>query len=154
MPMRTGTPLPSLDGATEWLNGEACPEDLVGRPVLVHFWAVSCHICHDSMPTVNRWREEYGPKGLRFVAVHMPRQEIDTDVLRVRQQIVEFGITQPCAIDNDHRLTEAFENQNRFVPAYYLFDREGKMRSRAAGDAGTAMLEAAIKRQFEAEAPG
>jgi thiol-disulfide isomerase/thioredoxin len=152
MPMRTGTPLPSFEGATEWINGEPDAAELHGNPVLVHFWAVSCHICHENMPTVNRWRDEYGPKGLKFVAIHMPRQEIDTDVERVKLQIGDFGITQPCAIDNEHTLTEAFENQNLFVPAYYLFDREGKMRSRAAGDAGTAMLEAAIKRQFEGDA--
>lgn len=154
MPMRTGAPMPAFEGATEWFNGEPDPADLAGNPVLVHFWSVSCHICHDNMPAVNRWRDEYGPKGLRCVAIHMPRQEIDTDTARVRQQIAEFAISQPCAVDNDHALAEAFENQHRFVPAYYLFDRDGKMRSRAAGDAGTALLEAAIRRQFEAPPAG
>jgi len=149
MPMRVGTPLPSFDGATEWINGEPDLEALKGNVTLVHFWSVSCHICHDNMPTVRKWRDEYGPQGLRLVAIHMPRQESDTDVARVKQYVAENDITEPCGIDNEHMLADRFENQHRFVPHYYLFDREGNLRSRAAGDAGLGMLEAALKRQFE-----
>ncbi len=147
MPMRTGTPMPELTGATEWLTPPPSRDELIGSPTLVHFWAVSCHICHENMPTIVKWRDEYGPKGLNVVALHMPRQEADTDVERVKQQVAEMGITEPCGIDNQHSVAEAF--QNTFVPAYFLFDREGNMRSRSAGDAGLAMLEGALKRQFE-----
>ncbi|GAX90784.1 hypothetical protein [Effusibacillus lacus] len=43
MPMRLGTPLPSWEGATMWLNAEGFnPASLKNGPVLVHFWAVSC----------------------------------------------------------------------------------------------------------------
>lgn len=148
MPMRTGTPLPSMDGAVEWLNGKPDLEKLAGKPLLVHFWSATCHICHDNMPTVRQWVQHYGPSGLGIVAIHMPREEFETDVERVRTAAAELGITEPCGIDNLHAVVDAFENPNRFVPAYYLFDREGKLRSRAAGDAGLALLESALKRQF------
>jgi thiol-disulfide isomerase/thioredoxin len=148
MPMRIGTPLPELDGATVWLNGDMpAHESLIGSPVLIHFWAVSCHICHENLPTITRWREEYGPKGLKVVAIHMPRQETDTEVNRVQEMVSEMNITEPCGVDNLHTVAERF--QNEYVPAYFLFDREGNLRSRAAGDAGTSLLEGAIKRQFE-----
>lgn len=139
--------MPSLDGATEWINGEPARESLRGSPVLVHFWAVSCHICHDNMPTVRKWREEYGPRGLKLVAVHMPRQEDDMDVAKVREDVQAMTITEPCGVDNTHAVADAFEN--KLMPAYYLFDREGTLRSRAAGDAGLAMVESALARQFE-----
>ena len=61
MPLRLGSAMPELTGATEWLNGGVDAASLQGHPVLVHFWAVSCHICHDNMPAVQQWRKEYEP---------------------------------------------------------------------------------------------
>jgi thiol-disulfide isomerase/thioredoxin len=147
MPLRLGSPMPELSGATEWLNGEPAQADLRGSPVLVHFWAVSCHICHDNMPTLRKWRDEYGPRGLKLVGIHMPRQEEDMDVAKVREEVKAMDVTEPCAIDNTHAMADAF--QNKFMPAYFLFDREGNLKSRTAGDAGLAMLESALARQFE-----
>jgi hypothetical protein len=70
-------------------------------------------------------------------------------VKAVAQKAAELGITQPCGIDNLHRVAEAYENQ--WVPAYYLFDREGRLRGRTAGYAGLSMLENALKRLFETQ---
>jgi thiol-disulfide isomerase/thioredoxin len=142
--MRTGTPLPELSGATEWINNSVIRTNLVGSPLLVHFWAISCHVCHDNMPTVAAWREQYAANGLKVVAVHMPRQPEDTDVERVRVDAASMGITEPLAVDNSHAVADAF--QNEFVPAYFLFDAEGNLRSRAAGYTGLSMLEGALKR--------
>jgi thiol-disulfide isomerase/thioredoxin len=142
--MRTGTPLPELSGATEWINNSVIRTNLVGSPLLVHFWAISCHVCHDNMPTVAAWREQYAANGLKVVAVHMPRQPEDTDVERVRVDAASMGITEPLAVDNSHAVADAF--QNEFVPAYFLFDAEGNLRSRTAGYTGLSMLEGALKR--------
>jgi thiol-disulfide isomerase/thioredoxin len=147
MPLRLGSPMPELAGATEWVNGEPAQDTLRGSPVLVHFWAVSCHICHDNMPTLRKWRDEYGPRGLKLVGIHMPRQEDDMDVAKVREEVKAMDVTEPCAIDNTHAMADAF--QNKFMPAYFLFDREGNLKSRTAGDAGLAMLESALARLFE-----
>ncbi|MGC8784216.1 MAG: TlpA family protein disulfide reductase [Armatimonadota bacterium] len=149
MPLRIGTPMPDLRGVTEWLNGEPDWESLKGHPVLVHFWSVSCHLCHENMPKVNQWRDTYAPAGLRVIAIHLPRDEWETDVETVKQKAAELGITQPCGIDNLHKVAEAYENQ--WVPAYYLFDREGQLRGRTAGYAGLSMLENALKRLFETQ---
>ncbi len=150
MPLRTGTPLPELDGATEWVNGEAHSAELVGSPTLVHFWAMSCHICHDNMSTIQRWRKEYAAQGLKVVGVHMPRQPEDTDVEKVKREIEALGIEEPCAIDNEHTIGERFQSQ--YWPAYFLFDKEGALRGRAAGDAGISLLEGSLKRVMEANA--
>ena len=147
MPMRGGTPLPDLSGATEWINGEVNREQLVGSPTLVHFWAVSCPICHDNMPTLHQWRDQYAARGLKVVAIHMPRQEEDTDIEAVKKDAATMGITEPCAIDNEHTVGDRFENT--IWPAYYLFDREGKMKSRAAGYAGLKMIEAPLQKLME-----
>ena len=148
MPMRIGTEMPSLDGATEWLNatGAAAEAKAEGRPVLVHFWSVSCGVCKENLPRVARWRDERASEGLRVVAVHMPRYEADTDVEKVRGAVGEYQITEPCAVDNEHRLKEAFKNDQGFVPAYYLFDAEGKLRCFAAGERGINLVAASLDR--------
>lgn len=146
--MRIGTEMPSLDGATEWFNGtQAHAEmDLKGQPTLVHFWSVSCGMCKENMPRVSHWRDELKDQGLRVIAVHMPRYEADTDVEAVRDAIVTYGITEPCAVDNEHKMREAFQNDQGYVPAYYLFDAEGKLRGFAAGERGVDLLKATLDR--------
>src|SRR6266446_680104 len=128
MAMRIGTEMPGLEGATEWFGGTQAhaEEAAVGHPTLVHFWSASCGICKENLPRVGQWRDEKKEQGLRVIAIHMPRYEADTDVETVRDLISKFGITEPCAVDNEHKLKEAFQNDQGFVPAYYLFDAEGK----------------------------
>jgi hypothetical protein len=78
--------------------------------------------------------------------VHMPRYEADTDAEAVRDAVTEYNITEPCAIDNEHKLRDAFQNEQGYVPAYYLFDAEGKLRCFAAGERGFAMVAASLAR--------
>lgn len=148
MAMRIGTEMPSLDGATEWFGGtQAHAEELTHEgPTLIHFWSVSCGMCKENLPRVAAWREERKVDGLRVIAIHMPRYEADTDVEAVRDAIAKYGITEPCAIDNQHKLRDAFHNENGYVPAYYLFDAQRKLKSFAAGERGLDMLSAAVDR--------
>jgi thiol-disulfide isomerase/thioredoxin len=148
MPMRIGTEMPKLDGATEWFGSTQAHAEAEsqGHPTLVHFWSVSCGICKENMPRINEWREGRREDGLRVIAIHMPRYEADTDVETVREAISKYDITEPCAVDNQHKLREAFHNEHGYVPAYYLFDAEGKLRSFAAGERGLDMLASAVER--------
>jgi len=136
MPLRTGSPLPDLGGAAAWINGgEPKAEELAGKPLLVHFWSITCSICHDVAAEVAKWQAEYGPRGLQVIAVHQPRGPEELDVAKVAADAAEtMAITWPCAIDNEHALVGRFENQ--FVPAYYVFDRDHKLVHRQAGDRG------------------
>jgi hypothetical protein len=140
--------MPSLAGATEWFGGtQAAAEELAaGHPTLVHFWSVSCGICKENLSRVATWRDERKEAGLRVIAVHMPRYEADTDVEAVRDAVSTYGITEPCAVDNLHKLRDTFQNEQGYVPAYYLFDREGKLKSFAAGERGLDLLSSALDR--------
>jgi len=140
--------MPKLDGATEWFGGtQAHAEaEAEGRPTLVHFWSVSCGICKENMSRVSDWRDGRREQGLRVIAIHMPRYEADTDVEAVREAISKYNITEPCAVDNGHKLRDAFHNEHGYVPAYYLFDAEGKLKSFAAGERGIDMLASAVER--------
>ncbi|MBV9957151.1 MAG: redoxin domain-containing protein [Acidobacteria bacterium] len=152
--MRIGTERPSLDGATEWFGATQAHAEAesAGQPTLVHFWSVSCGTCKENLPRIAEWREKNREAGLRVIAVHMPRYEADTDVEAVREAISTYNITEPCAIDNQHKLRDAFQNEQGYVPAYYLFDAEGKLKSFAAGERGFSMVAAALERMLAATA--
>ncbi|MED1439188.1 TlpA family protein disulfide reductase [Aeribacillus composti] len=142
--MKLREPMPELVGATTWLNGEVSKEQLIGeKPTLIHFWSISCHLCKEAMPKVNEFRDQYKDK-LNVVAVHMPRSEKDLDINDIKKVAEEHGITQPIFVDNEHKLTDAFENQ--YVPAYYVFDKNGILRHFQAGGSGMKMLEKRVNR--------
>jgi len=142
--------MPALDGATTWFNGslEDTLEHAAGKPVLVHFWAVSCGICKDKMPQLNELKAKYGAMGLKTIAVHMPRYEADTDLDTVNEAIGANHITEPTAVDSLHKLKDAFLNEQGWVPVYYLFDAEGKLKTRAAGEFGIGVLQTALDKMF------
>lgn len=145
MPMRSGTPMPSLEGATEWLNGGPVTNaSLAGKPTLIHFWSLSCHVCVDHMPTIDEWRKTYAPQGLEFVAVHMPRSEGETNLNLVKEAVKENNMEEPVAVDNLHTLVDAFGAEN--VPTYYLFSAEGKLRAYFLGEKALPMLKTSIER--------
>ena len=146
--------MPELDGATTWFNGsqEEIQERIKGKPTLVHFWAVSCGICKDKMPQLKELMAKYEPLGLQTVAIHMPRYEADTDLDTVNQAMLDNGITEPTAVDSLHKLKDAFQNEQGWVPVYYLFDAEGKLKTRAAGEFGVGVLQTALDKMFAPQA--
>ncbi|SDC84250.1 Thiol-disulfide isomerase or thioredoxin [Melghirimyces thermohalophilus] len=147
MALRLRTEMPELKGATEWVNGEVNKEELEGKPVLIHFWSISCGICKKNMPDVLKIRDEN--ENLKVVGIHMPRSEKDTDVDAVKEAIEKYDLTHPQAIDNQHSIVDAFENE--FVPAFYLFDEEGQLRHRSAGEKALNMLERPLQRVLNKE---
>lgn len=145
MSLPIGTPMPSLAGATEWLDDEAINNIHQGRSIVVQFWAVSCPICKMNIPHLQQLQQAYAVQGLRLLSVHMPRMEADTDIAKVRAAAAEMGLTGPCAIDNTHAIGDRFQTGGVW-PCYFLFDAEGRLRSRAAGALGLKMAENSLKR--------
>jgi thiol-disulfide isomerase/thioredoxin len=140
--------MPSLDGATEWFGGtQASAEaEAAGHPTLIHFWSISCGTCKENMPRIAEWRDQLKERGLRMIAIHIPRYEADTDVEGVREAIANYELIEPCAVDNEHKLKDAFQNDKGYVPAYYLFDGEGRLRGFAAGERGLDLLKSTLDR--------
>ena len=143
MPMPLHTHIPSLDGITQWINNEPEMSELEGSPLLIYFWANSCHVCHANMPKLQAWRDKFVPKGLKMIAIHCPRMQSDTDVEKVSAAVTDYGIIEPCGIDNQHKAKQAFENE--IWPAFFLFDKEGNLARRAAGLSGLPMLETTLE---------
>lgn len=151
MPLRMDSQMPSLEGGTDWFNSEPVKtEDLKGSPTIIHFWAISCGICKESLPDIAKWIEKYKAHGLKVVAIHMPRQESDTNIEAVKESMAEYELTWPCVVDNWHTITDAFEN--KFVPAFYIFDRDQKLRHFQAGEKAAKMVEPVLERLLGSDA--
>ncbi|AMA71934.1 MULTISPECIES: redoxin domain-containing protein [Aneurinibacillus] len=147
--MKLREEMPEFEGITEWVNGEVKKEDLKGAPVLVHYWSISCHTCKEALPQLNEWRDRYAEQGLRVVSIHMPRSEKDMEIEPVKEAIKKYQLTHPVAIDNSYKLVDAYKNQ--YVPAYYLFDADLKLRHYQAGEKGLKMLEKRLDRVLTPE---
>ena len=147
MSLRIKSPMPDLDGATDWINfDQPDVKELLGKPTLIYFWSVSCDICHENIPKLEDWRKKYVPQGLQLVSIHAPRQREDLFEEKVKEVKEEYRISEPLAVDNQHVLLKTFQNQ--FFPAYFLYDDEGKLMRRASGNTGIAMLTPIVERYF------
>ena len=145
--MKLREQMPELNGAVAWLNGEKTKTDLVGeKPTLIHFWSVSCYLCKEAMPEVNKFRDQF-KDDLNVVAVHMPRSEDDLDLEAIKASAEEHNISQSIYVDSEMTLTDAFDNQH--VPAYYVFDKDGQLRHFQAGGSGMKMLEKRVNRVLD-----
>lgn len=136
--------MPELEGATAWINGEKTKADLVGEKMtLIHFWSVSCGLCKVAIPKINQFRDDF-KQNLNVIAVHLPRSDKDYDLDLVRSNARQYNLTHPIFVDNDSKLTSALGSD--YVPAYYIFDKEGKLRHFQAGKGSMVMLERRIRR--------
>jgi cytochrome c biogenesis protein CcdA/thiol-disulfide isomerase/thioredoxin len=126
-------PLPSLSGASEWLNSKPLTaEDLKGKVVLVDFWTYSCINCLRSIPYVRAWAEKYRDHGLVVIGVHAPEFAFERNVDNVRKAVATLKISYPVAIDNEYMIWRAFENE--YWPAHYFIDAKGQIRHQHFGE--------------------
>jgi len=125
--------LPSLAGATAWLNSAPLtPEGLRGKVVVVDFWTYSCINCLRALPYVKAWNDRYKDHGLVVIGVHTPEFAFEKDLDNVRHAVSELKITYPVALDSNYAVWQAFNNQ--YWPAHYFIDSMGRIRGHHFGE--------------------
>ena len=140
--------LPSLAGATGWLNSHALtPTDLRGKVVLVDFWTYTCINWLRSLPHVRAWADRYKDQGLVVIGVHAPEFPFERDVDNVRRAAKEMRVDYPIAIDNDFAVWRAFDNH--YWPALYIIDAQGRVRHHQFGEGGYEASERIIQQLLE-----
>jgi cytochrome c biogenesis protein CcdA/thiol-disulfide isomerase/thioredoxin len=144
--------LPSLAGATEWLNSpELTPAGLRGKVVLIDFWTYSCINCLRAIPYVRAWAEKYKDQGLVVIGVHTPEFAFEKDADNVRRAVSDLKIAYPVAIDSNYAIWRSFSNQ--YWPAHYFIDAQGQIRHHHFGEGEYDESERVIQ-QLLAEASG
>ena len=125
--------LPPLESATTWLNSPPLTAaGLRGKVVLVDFWTYTCINWLRSLPYVRAWAEKYKDHGLVVIGVHAPEFAFEKDLDQVRRAAKDLTVGYPIAVDNDHAIWRAFNN--RYWPALYFVDAQGRIRHHHFGE--------------------
>ncbi len=118
-------------------------EQLRGKVVLVDFWTYTCINCIRTLPYLKNWYAKYKEKGFVIVGVHTPEFEFEKDPTNVANAIKDFGLEYPIVQDNDYATWNAYKN--RYWPAEYLVDKDGKIRHTHFGEGNYDETERAIQ---------
>ena len=151
LPATQASPAPPFTQteASGWLNSAPLSwQDLRGKVTLVEFWTFACWNCYRSVPWLNTLEPRYGKQGLRIVSVHTPEFEHERVRANVEQKVRELKVGYPVMLDNDFAYWNSLDN--RYWPAFYLVDRQGRVRQvfageTHAGDGNARAMEAAIE---------
>lgn len=100
--------------------------DLRGKVVLLDFWTYSCVNCVRTIPYLKDWYDAYRDQGLVILGVHTPEFEFEKNPANVQKAIEELGIDWPVVGDNGYDQWYAYNN--RYWPAHYFIDAEGRVR--------------------------
>jgi cytochrome c biogenesis protein CcdA/thiol-disulfide isomerase/thioredoxin len=142
--------MPPLDGAVDWLNSAPLTNDaLKGKVVLIDFWTYSCINCLRTIPYVRAWAEKYKDQGLVVIGVHTPEFAFEKSIGNVKGAVTDLAISYPVAVDNDYAIWRAFNN--RYWPAHYFVDAQGRIRHHHFGEGSYDVSERVIQ-QLLAEA--
>jgi thiol-disulfide isomerase/thioredoxin len=145
METTTGVSLPSLAGATAWLNSRPLStEELRGRVVLIDFWTYTCINWLRTLGYVRAWADRYADDGLVVIGVHTPEFPFEQDEENVRWAAEDMDVRYPIALDSDYAVWDAFAN--RYWPAVYIADAQGRIRHQQFGEGGYEECERVIQR--------
>ena len=142
--------LASLERADGWLNSPPLTASaLRGKVVVVDFWTYTCINWLRTLPYVRAWAEKYKDQGLVVIGVHAPEFAFEKGADNVRRAVRDMRVDYPVAIDNDHLIWRAFDNQ--YWPALYFIDAQRKIRHHQFGEGSYEQSEMVIQ-QLLAEA--
>ena len=138
-PIAVGEPVPEF--AVRTLAGDSA-RVAPGQPVtLLHVWATWCGPCEKEFPEIEALQREFGPQGLRIVAVSVDEGEDDP----VRAFVKEKGATFEIGRDPAGSVRRLYQGIG--VPESYLISADGRLIVRQFGaiPEGAAAMRSAIQ---------
>jgi thiol-disulfide isomerase/thioredoxin len=135
---------PEFAGIDQWLNSPPLTmAGLRGKVVLIDFWTYACINCLRTLPHINRWARTYRHEGLVVVGVHTPEFPFERSTANLQTAMQRFGVKHPVAQDNSYRTWKAYNN--KYWPATYLVDANGRIQYQHVGEGQYEETEAAIR---------
>lgn len=97
--------------------------DLVGKPIVINFWATWCGPCKSELPAFQQAYEQYGDN-IQFMMVDMVSGRTETKAGAI-EYVDGQGYTFPLYFDEDETAVMAYEISA--VPATFVIDAEGNL---------------------------
>ena len=124
-------------------------KSLKGSPLLVTFWATTCHSCLLEMPHLIELYHELHPAGLKMLAISMAYDPPNRVIALAEQKNIPY----PVALDIDGRAARAFGNIS-LTPASLLFAPNGKIIQQNTGLMDMPRLKRAIEKLLDSRQNG
>ena len=97
--------------------------DMVGKPIVINFWATWCGPCKSELPAFQQAYEQYGDD-IQFMMVDMVSGRTETKAGAI-EYVDGQGYTFPLYFDEDETAVIAYEITA--VPATFVIDAEGNL---------------------------
>jgi thiol-disulfide isomerase/thioredoxin len=113
---------------------------LVGKVVLIDFWATWCEPCKKEMPGYQRLVDQYGGRGFAVVGLKFDTMADTEDPLRFANRIL---VHYPLAVATDN-LKQKFGGIEG-LPTSMIYDRTGVLRHKIVGFEYTNVIAAKLQ---------
>lgn len=147
---------PSFDPAPDvWISSTPLDwQQLRGKVVLLNVWTYGCGNCTRSLPWLKTVDARYQGRGFELIGIHSPEFAWEKPRTAVAAAVTLRGVDWPVMQDNELAYWRALGN--RYWPAFYVVDRNGKIAGRFigethAGDDQARAIERLIETLLEAE---
>lgn len=121
--LQVGNKLPSI--ALETLEGHIFDEkEMLGKKVLVNFWATWCGPCRMEMPDIIKFQKEH--PDLMVIGINIGESESE-----IRPFVEEYQMDFPILLDKTTELAEQFEILA--IPTTYFLHSDGTIAEAVKG---------------------
>jgi thiol-disulfide isomerase/thioredoxin len=137
-------PMPELVGGTRWINSPPITRaELRGRVTMIEIWTYSCYNCLNALPHIKETAAKYKAAGLVTIGVHTPEFDREKVPANVERKVRDLGVLFPVVMDNDFAIWRAFNN--RYWPAVYIVDKQGRIRFYHPGEGKYDEIDATVR---------
>jgi peroxiredoxin len=119
----------------------ASSQTLLGKVVLVNFWATNCVTCVKEMPELVATHQKFVGRGFETLAVAMSYDPPAQVAHFAQSRALPFAVV----IDNTGAIAKGFDDV-RLTPTTYLIDKRGAIAQRYVGEPDFGALHALVEK--------
>jgi len=125
-PVQVGSKAPDFKALTlDSIPKEKSLADYRGQVVMINVWATWCLPCRVEMPSIEALHKDYGPKGLKIVAVSIDDPGTDAGIRAFAKQ---YGLTFEILHDPKGQITDLYDISG--YPETFIVGRDGVIRKK------------------------
>jgi cytochrome c biogenesis protein CcmG, thiol:disulfide interchange protein DsbE len=146
-PVELGSKAPDFKAFTlDSVPREKSLSEYRGQVVMINVWATWCLPCRVEMPSIEALHKDYGPKGLKVIAVSIDDPGTDSTI---RAFVKQYGLTFDILHDPTGKISELYDVTG--YPETFILGRDGVIRKKlmSATDWNSPESRALVQRLLE-----